>query len=74
MDDKEFKILFGKNLKRIRTEKDIKQDVLAAKIELEDHNLSRIETGNSFPRIKTLVKILHVLDIEPIDLFNFTKK
>jgi transcriptional regulator with XRE-family HTH domain len=73
MNDKNFKILFGKNLKRIRLEKGLNQDILAEKIGIEIHNLSRIETGCSFPRIKTLIKILNILDVEPVELFDFTK-
>jgi transcriptional regulator with XRE-family HTH domain len=73
MDDKKFKILFGKNLKQLRVVKGLSQEALAEKIGIEIHNLSRIETGRSFPRLKTLIKILNVLNIEPIELFNFTK-
>ena len=73
MDDKDFKILFGNNLKRIRTKKGIKQSILAEKIGIEDHNLSRIETGYSFPRIKTLVKIFDSLNVEPVEFFKFIK-
>lgn len=73
MNDRDFKILFGKNLKRIRTEKGLNQETLAEKIGIEIHNLSRIETGSSFPRVKTLIKILNILNVEPVELFDFTK-
>lgn len=71
MDEKQFKIFFGKTLKNIRKEKGFSQEILAEKIGIEIHNLSKIETGSSFPRIKTLIKIMEILNIEPIELFNF---
>src|SRR5574344_1658469 len=73
MNENEFKISFGKKLKNIRKQKKLSQEYLAEKIGIEVHNWSRIETGKTFPRSATLVKILDVLDIEPAEMFEYTK-
>ena len=73
MDVDEFKISFGNNLKTLRKEKKFSQEMISELIGIEIHNYSRIETGKSFPRVETLVKILNVLNAEPSELFCHAK-
>ncbi len=73
MDENAFKILFGKKLKHLRKQKNLTQEIVSEKVGIETHNWSKIETGKTFPHAKTLAKILTVLDIEPAELFEFTK-
>ena len=43
-------------------------------VDINPRQLSRIESGNSFPSVSTLEKMCTVLDVLPVDLFNFTDK
>jgi len=70
--EENFKKLFGENLKKLRKEKGLSQEALAERVEIETYNISRIETGKSFPQINNLIKIINLLEVEPVELFNFT--
>ena len=45
---------FGKNLKKLRREKDLTQDELAQKLSLSTQAISRYETGAAYPDIEML--------------------
>ncbi len=60
----------GKNIKRIRTEKNILQQDLAAMCNFEVSVMSRIEAGGSNFTIGTLNKIANALKIEISDLLK----
>ena len=68
------KKLFGLKLKQVRINKNLTQEKLAELVDINPRQLSRIESGNSFPSVSTLEKICTVLDVLPVDLFNFTDK
>ena len=68
------KKLFGLKLKQIRINKNLTQEKLAELVDINPRQLSRIESGNSFPSVSTLEKMCTVLDVLPVDLFNFTDK
>lgn len=72
VNEEDFKKLFGQNLKKIRKQKNLSQEMLAEMVNIETYNISRIETGKSFPQINNLIKIINFLEIEPLELFNFT--
>jgi transcriptional regulator with XRE-family HTH domain len=61
----------GKNIKRIRLEKGMSQQELAAMCNFEKSNMSRIEAGATNPTILTLYKISSALDIHIIDILKF---
>ena len=65
------KLKFGKRLKELRKKKGLSQELLAEYIGIESRNLSKIETGITFPSIKNLEKIISVLGCKDSDLFNF---
>jgi len=67
----ELKRQFGIRLKELRTKAGIKQEQLAKKIDIAVRNLSKIETGITFPSSETLEKIINALDIPPKELFDF---
>ena len=69
----EIKKYFGKNLKRLRKRKGYSQEVLAEKIGIYRRQLTRIETGKSFPSIKTLDCICEKLEVLPSQLFDFSE-
>ena len=68
------KKLFGLKLKQVRINKNLTQEKLAELVDINPRQLSRIESGNSFPSVSTLEKMCTVLDVLPVDLFNFTDK
>ena len=68
----EIKILLGKRIKELRKLKDLTQEQLAEKMEIDQRNLSKIECGNNFITADTLSRILNALNIEPQELFFFS--
>ena len=55
----------------MRKEKHLTLEQMAEMIGIDARNLIKIENAQTFPRIKTLEKIIEVLDIQPACLFNF---
>lgn len=68
----EIKTYFGKNLKKLRKIRGYSQEILAEKIGINRRQLTRIETGKSFPSFITLDKICEALNITPSSLFDFS--
>ena len=66
----DFRKSFGEKLKRLRKSKNLTQNQMAEKIDIDPRNLSRIEVGSSFVKAETLEKILDVLDITTEQLFS----
>lgn len=63
MDDKvQLQLAIGKRVKALREEKNMPQQDLAAKCNIEKSNLSRLEAGGTNPTIYTLYKIAECLD------------
>ena len=60
----------GHQIKRIRVEKKIKQNELAAAINVEKTNLSRIEAGRTNPTLWTLLKISKALNVSVAELVD----
>lgn len=67
----DIKLKFGKRLKELRKKKGISQEQLAEYIDVEPRNLSKIETGVTFPSIKNLEKIISALGCQDSELFDF---
>ena len=61
----------GKRIKQIRESQNIKQCVLAEKLNMEPSNLTRIESGYQLPKEDNLLKIAKVLNVAVKDLFDF---
>lgn len=62
--------VFAKNLKAIRTEKDISQENLGFKAGLDRTYISGIERGIRNPSLKNIEKIAKALKIPAFDLFH----
>lgn len=62
---------FGKKLKNIRLSKKLTQENLAELININQRQVSKIETGEHFPSANTLEKICNVLEVPPYELFDF---
>ena len=71
MQEEDFKTEFGKSIKNLRKMRKLTQSELAEAIDLEPHNLNRIENGKSFTQLKTVIKIINYFDISPTELFLF---
>lgn len=62
---------FSKRLKEIRKSKNLTQDEICDKSDLDVSNYSKMETGKVLPSVKSLYKITKGLDMEPNDFFEF---
>lgn len=62
---------FGLKLKEHRKLAQISQEKFAEKINVSHQSLSGYETGAHFPSYPVLVRIIEVLDINPMHLFAF---
>lgn len=72
MNELEFKKLLGARIKELRTKKGLNQSDLAEKGGIVERNLSKIECGDIFVKVKTLTNLISALEIEPKELFDFT--
>ncbi|WP_370896929.1 helix-turn-helix domain-containing protein [Chryseobacterium gossypii] len=72
--DKEFIILFGKNLRKLRESKEMSMQTLADTINIEYSQISRIERGLINTSIGTAYEIAKALEIDIKELFNFPIK
>ena len=57
----DIKKLTGKRIKELRKEKALTQEELAELIGIEPRNIIKIENAQTFPRTRTLEKLLEVL-------------
>ena len=71
MTEEKFKKAFGANIKKIRLSKNIKQEQLALSIGIATTNLSRVENGKDFVKVKTLINLCNSLGVKMKDLFDF---
>ena len=63
----------GLKIKFFRQQKHITQAVLAEKLDMDVRYLSDIERGKKNITIKTLYKISAILNINPVELFVYTR-
>jgi len=63
----------GLNIKRIREEKKISQQDLAADCNFEKSNMSRIEAGRTNLTIGTLLKICDALNVKLRDILEINE-
>jgi len=62
---------FGKNLKKVRSEKKITQEQLAFDTGLELSQIGRIERGVINTSISNVFEIAMALGVEPVELWKF---
>ncbi len=67
----EFKSKFGKRLCELRKARGFSQEFFAELIGIAPRNLSKIETGKTFPTIENLEKIIQLLNCKTSTLFEF---
>jgi len=61
---------FGRNLYALRQEAGFTQDRLAAEIFMDRATVSRLERGECFPRLDTVVRLARVIDVQLRDLLH----
>ena len=54
---------FGENLKKLRKQKGLSQAQLAEIIGMSAKNITKIETGKSFPRAENINKLLKLFNV-----------
>lgn len=70
MEESELLKKIGERIKQVRTEKGISQQELAAALDYEKSNMSRLESGRINPRIGTLHKVATVLQVSLSELVD----
>ena len=65
------KKLLGIRIKELRKMRELSQEKLAEKVNIDPKHLSRIEVGRSFPSMDTLTEISKSLKVDLKDLFEF---
>jgi transcriptional regulator with XRE-family HTH domain len=64
-------IQLGKNIKRIRRNKNLTQEKLAEMVKVTPKYIQYIESGKRSPSLKSLYKIAKALDVQVKDLMPF---
>ncbi|AUP79486.1 XRE family transcriptional regulator [Flavivirga eckloniae] len=70
-DKNNFKVLFGKNLKRIRESKKLSFRQLATRCNIDYSDISKIEKGKRNIQLSSLLELSIGLDVHPKELFDF---
>lgn len=65
------KILIGARIKSIREAKELTQEALAEKMDINTVYLSNIERGRANPTLNMLIKFTDALEVEMWELFDF---
>ncbi len=68
MDTIDAKLTFGKNVKKLRQERGLSQENLAELCDLDRTYISSVERGRRNVSLINIVKLAHVLLVEPSDL------
>jgi transcriptional regulator with XRE-family HTH domain len=70
MSESSMMIKIGEKIKSLRVKKNMTQNDLAMECDFEKASMSRIESGQSNPTLRTLYKIAVALDVKLVDLFQ----
>ena len=65
---------FGKNLKRLRQERELTQQMLAKKLFISRQSISKWENDISFPPVMVIKKLIVILKCSYEDLFDYDEK
>lgn len=72
INGKEFQVLFGKQVEKFRTEKNLSYRQLAQRCEIDHSNISKIEKGEINVRLTTILELAKGLEKQPKELLNFS--
>ena len=62
------------NIRRIRESKDYTQDYLAVKLNISQNAYSKIELGYTKITVERLFQIAQILEVDPVNLINFSEE
>lgn len=62
--------IIGGNLRHLRKAQGLSQEKLAAEVDLDMRQLGRIERGESFPSLGSLIRLAEALKVDPADLLR----
>ena len=71
MPGKDYKKLFGENLRKLRELREMSLLESDYQSELNESNISKYEHGKRDLRLSTIIKLATMLKVHPKDLFNF---
>ena len=66
-----YKKSLGLRIKELRKSKKLSQEQLAEKIDLEPPSVCNIENGKNYPSLQNMEKIVNVLGVSFVDIFQF---
>ncbi len=69
--DQDFLNAFGKNLRKLRKQKELSQEALADKVRTAPSQIGRIERGEINPTISTVKALSTALEVSINDFFRF---
>jgi transcriptional regulator with XRE-family HTH domain len=69
--EESLQIKVGKRIQKIRIEKSISQQDLAARCNFEKSNMSRLEAGRANATLSTLETVSKALEVDITELFKF---
>lgn len=65
--------LIGTNIRKRRIAANISQEEMAARVDVDQAYISRLEAGQKNPTVSTLQQVAAALDVEVKDLFDSKK-
>ena len=71
LSKKDFQILFGKQLEKLRTAKKLSYRQLAQRCDIDHSDISKIEKGGTNIQLSSVLQLAKGLNVHPTDLFNF---
>lgn len=66
--------ILGSNIRCYRIKLKMTQEELAEKIGITSVEISKIETGKTWPKKETIEKLLEILEVKPFQLFTESKE
>lgn len=67
----DFKILFGAQLEKLRTKKDLSLRALAQRCDIDHSDIGKIEKGQISIQLGTILELAKGLNVHPKELFDF---
>lgn len=67
LNEEQIRKSIGATIKAARVNKGFTQAILAEKVEMDEKQLSRLESGKHFPTLRTLLSIINVLNMHLAD-------
>lgn len=74
MDSRSLQCIFGDVIRSCRLEKNISQERLALKSDLQRSFISRMECGKTQPTLVTIFELAKALDMEPVEIIAKVQK